>query len=160
MDVKHPFNIRSHLLLCRSIIDHRCSKIFVPDMLLDYKRIHTLVQQMSDAGCSKHMRINSCVDSCFFRTFLEMISDKLFSYLEQSSVYVPDQPRHHNAYVVDEQQQRLPTTAAESEIRQRPKGLCRGAKAERDYKSGALISFFYMVLGRLVYPTNLHIIFF
>jgi REP element-mobilizing transposase RayT len=33
--------------------------------------------------------------------------------IEQSSNYIRDQSRHHNAYVIDEKQQRLPTTAAE-----------------------------------------------
>jgi REP element-mobilizing transposase RayT len=32
---------------------------------------------------------------------------------DQSSAYVRDQARHHNAYVVDDKQQRLPTTSAE-----------------------------------------------
>jgi REP element-mobilizing transposase RayT len=31
--------------------------------------------------------------------------------IEQSTVYVRDQARHHNAYVIDEKQQRLPTGA-------------------------------------------------
>jgi len=33
--------------------------------------------------------------------------------LEQSSAYIRDQPRHHNAQIIDDQQLRLPTTAAE-----------------------------------------------
>jgi REP element-mobilizing transposase RayT len=32
--------------------------------------------------------------------------------IEESSTYIRDQPRHHNAFVVDDRQQRLPTTAA------------------------------------------------
>jgi len=33
--------------------------------------------------------------------------------IEESSTYIRDQPRHHNAYVIDDRQQRLPTTSAE-----------------------------------------------
>jgi REP element-mobilizing transposase RayT len=33
--------------------------------------------------------------------------------LEQLSAYIRDQPRHHNAYIIDDQQLRLPTTTAE-----------------------------------------------
>jgi REP element-mobilizing transposase RayT len=33
--------------------------------------------------------------------------------LEQSSAYIRDQPRHHNAQIIDDQQQQLPTTTAE-----------------------------------------------
>ena len=33
--------------------------------------------------------------------------------LDQSTAYVRDQARHHNAYVIDDRQQRLPTTTAE-----------------------------------------------
>jgi REP element-mobilizing transposase RayT len=33
--------------------------------------------------------------------------------IDQSTAYIRDQPRHHNAYVIDERQQRLPATAAE-----------------------------------------------
>jgi len=33
--------------------------------------------------------------------------------IEESSTYIRDQPRHHNAYVVDDKQQRLPTMSAE-----------------------------------------------
>jgi REP element-mobilizing transposase RayT len=33
--------------------------------------------------------------------------------IDQSTAYIRDQPRHHNAYVIDERQQRLPTTTAE-----------------------------------------------
>ena len=31
--------------------------------------------------------------------------------IEQSTVYIRDQARHHNAYIIDEKQQRLPTKA-------------------------------------------------
>jgi len=33
--------------------------------------------------------------------------------LEESSAYIRDQPRHHNAQIIDDQQQRLPTRTAE-----------------------------------------------
>jgi len=33
--------------------------------------------------------------------------------LEQSSVYIRDQPQHHNAQIIGDQQLRLPTSTAE-----------------------------------------------
>jgi REP element-mobilizing transposase RayT len=53
--------------------------------------------------------------------------------LEQSSVYIRDQSRHHKVIIIDDRQQRLPTMAAPSEDAATPEGL-----AEETRRNGGL----------------------